>query len=326
MKLQNKMYGISLWVLLTLGVSIVVILIQKLIKSPLLDPLLLALTLGIILRLLIKFNQKSLAELRMAPALLIPPGVILYGAVNLNFSKLTPLDPNYIFLIFIVFLVYTVSCLILSRLLKLPERVGYLITTGSTICGASAITITSRSIEAEPDDISLSLIPIFIVALIGLFFIIPNVKIMFGLDAMEYGVFSATTLQFTGFVKAAVAKLPADIQNIAMSIKAVRYLGLLFLIPLFASLIRGKLYIPMVLWFFICAGIIFSFFPAITVRFQPFFKIALNVLWSMAMAAIGLNADVKKIFSREGLKAFIVSLLAFFIAVGVFLAGIWVLT
>ncbi|MBN2484016.1 MAG: putative sulfate exporter family transporter [Candidatus Omnitrophica bacterium] len=320
-----KIYGVSIWLVVTLAISLFVFLIGKLIPSPLLDPLLVALTLGIILRLLIKFNDTSLAQLRMAPAFLIPPGVILYGAVNLNFSKLTPLDPNFIFLIFIVFLIYTISCLMFSRLLRLNERTGYLITTGSTICGASAITITSRGIDAEPEEISLSLIPIFIAALIGLFFIMPNVKIMMGLSPTEYGVFAGTVLQFTGFVKAAVADLPGEVQNIAMSVKAVRYVGLLFMIPLFASIIKGKPYVPMVLWFFLGAGLLFSFFPTLTAAVKPFFKTLLNILWSMAMAAIGLNANAKKIFSREGLKALIVSLLSFFIATSVFLTGILIL-
>lgn len=313
------------WILVTTGIALAAILLKEFAGSAIFDPLIIALALGITLRSLIKLNEESAKRIRLAPAILIPPGVILYGAVNLNFSKLAPLDPNYIFLIFIVFLVYTISTLVLAKLFKLNERTGYLITVGSTICGASAIAITSRGIDAEPDDVSVSLIAVFTAALIGLFLVLPQVKGLLRLSDIEYGVFAGTLLQFTGFVKAAVSDLSPSLQNLAISVKALRYIGLLFLIPLFASLLKGKLYVPAILWGFLGAGLVFTFFPNLMNAVKPVFKTALTVLWSMAMAAIGLNADVKKLFSRTGVKAMAVSFLSFVISTALFLGGILVL-
>ncbi len=313
------------WFLIPAAIAVFAILLRKVTTAAILDPLFIALAIGILLRSGLRLNEESAKRIRLAPTILIPPGVILYGAVNLNFSKLTPLDPNYIFLIFIVFLVYTLSTLVLAKLFGLNERSGYLITTGSTICGASAIAITSRAIDADPDDISVSLISVFSAALIGLFLILPVTREALSLTDIEYGVFSGTVLQFTGFVKSAAAHLSAPAQNIAISVKALRYIGLLFLIPLFASLIKGKLYIPMILWGFLGAGLVCTFLPQIMDVVRPAFKTALTILWSMAMAAIGLNADMKKVFSKTGVKAVTVSFLSFMISGAVFLGGMLIL-
>ncbi|MFC1593938.1 YeiH family protein [Candidatus Omnitrophota bacterium] len=320
--LQQNYRGILVAIL----VGLLAIWIKDMVGSPIVDPLLVALTIGICIRSFVRFNPSYLAGFAAAPSIFIPIGIIFYGAANLNFVEFASVDSDFIFLIFIVFIVYILATLSLSSIFCLKEKVGYLITSGSTICGASAIVITSKSIDAEPDDVSQSLIPVFISALIGLFIILPRLSAYFGISELEYGVLSGAVLQFTGFVKASVAHHSADIQTIALSVKAVRYLGLLFVIPLFASLLKGKFYVPWYLLAFVGAGIIFTFMPEqYSAILKPLSKATLTLLWSIAMGAIGLNANIKSVFSIDGLKACIVSLLSLLIAIGVFLTGILLL-
>lgn len=290
---------------------------------PILDPLLLALVFGIITNSFFKFNDDYKFGFLFAPSIFIPIGVIFYGAANLNFQMIHNVEPNNVLLIIIVLLIYTITTLILASIFKIKDKVSFLLVTGSSICGASAIAITSKSIDAEPDDISLSLIPIFVAALIGLFVILPFVHVFFNLSNIEYGVLSGTVMQFTGFVKAAVTNFPKDIQSTALSVKALRYMGLLFFIPLFSSFSRGKFYIPWFLWAFLFTGILFSLLPTeLTTNLRPVCVIILRILWSMAMAAIGLNANLKKLFTKEGLISFTVCFSSFLIAVSIFLTGI----
>lgn len=197
---------------------------------------------------------------------------------------------------------------------------GYLLTAGSAICGASAVVIASKAIDADPDEVSVSLVPIFISGMIGLFVILPLVSLWLKMSDVDYGVLSGSVLQFTGFVKVAVRDFPDYIKLLAISVKAIRYSGLLFLIPLFASFSKGRLYVPWYLWGFLLGGLIFTFFPIVE-PLRPVLKIILTLFWSVAMAAIGLSASFKSVFSRQGMKAFAVSLLSFLIVVGVFLLG-----
>lgn len=146
---------------------------------------------------------------------------------------------------------------------------------------------------------------------------------------------SGSVLQFTGFVKAASTNLPAlsevippgEVAPLALLVKAPRYLGLLIAIPLFASLIRRKAYVPWFLWAFLAAGLIGS---AIYGLNQGLFKEVIKpiitpiygIFWSIAMAGIGLNADIKALLSDDGAKAILMAFGGFIAAIIVFLAGI----
>ncbi|MBU1087350.1 MAG: YeiH family protein [Candidatus Omnitrophica bacterium] len=296
------------------------LMISNLSNLPIFDPLVIAMGLGIAIKAFVLLPEKALTGIKRAPLICIPPGVAIYGAVSLNFHAASVVkERDFLIILLVVFLVYIISALLLSSLFGLKEKVGYLVAAGSCICGASAITITSQAIDAEPEDISVSLIAVFLSALIGLFIILPLTAAFFKISGLDYAAFSGSVLQFSGFVKASVADLPQAVKDLALSIKALRYLGLLFIIPLFSSFIKGKLYTPWYLWAFLLSGILFSLMPSLAAAAIPVLKPVLNILWGIAMAAIGLNADIKKIGTINGAKTFIVSLLAFLIAVFTFI-------
>jgi uncharacterized integral membrane protein (TIGR00698 family) len=323
MGLDNRLEESARGLFIAVVLGLLAVLIEEITSLSILDPLLVALVFGISVNSLFNITQQYRQEFSMAPSILIPVGVIFYGAANLRFTKIHDVSPQQILLSIMVFLIYIIVILILSSLLRVKEKTSYLIVAGSAICGASAIAITSKSIDAEPEDISLSLIPVFLAALICLFIVLPVVTYIFNLTTLQYGVMSGAILQFTGFVKASVAQLPEKIQNIALSVKAIRYMGLLFLIPLFSSISRRKFYIPFYLYAFLGAGILFSILPvSITEPVMPYCKIIFKLLWSMAMAAIGLNAKWNTLFTRNGLRSFLISFIACSLAVGVFLTGL----
>lgn len=307
--------------LITVGIGALGLMISNMSNQPILDPLVMAMGSGIVLRAFCRFPENILNGFKITPLICLPPGIAIYGAVNLNFQIASFIkEVDFIVLLLVVCLVYILAALLLANLFNLKEKVGYLIASGSAICGASAIAITSRAIDAEPDDVSVSLTAVFLSALIGLFIILPLTAAYFKISGIDYGVFSGAVLQFTGFVKSAVIGLPLEVQNMAFSIKALRYIGLLFIIPLFSSLIKGKLYTPWYLWVFLLSGILFSVIPDLAVAANPILKPTLNILWSIAMAGIGLNADIRKLGTLNGIKALSVSFLAFLIAVFTFIA------
>jgi len=314
-------------------VGITAITIKEYGKFFVFDPLLIALLIGILLRSFINFPEKFVAGFKLAPMILIPIGVIMYGAVNLNFNKFSEVDPMVIFIIFFAFLGNATFIFFLSTFFNIKPNITYLITVGSAICGASAITIASDAIEAEPDEVSHSLISIFITALIALFIVLPIAGVFFKMSGIDYSIMSGAIMQLTGFVKEAVIDMPASIgasdtnlMSLAVSVKAIRYVGLLIMIPLFASFAKGRFHVPWYLWGFLLAGIIFSFLPKIDANFNlPLEKIktvldpSLTYFWSIAMGAIGLNASVKPLFSKIGFKVFAITFVSFVFALAVFL-------
>lgn len=296
-------------------------LIELIVGSPLVESLLIALVIGIIVRTVIGDNKKLTPGFTLAPLVFIPLGAMFYGAVNLNFVKFAKVDIRFIILLIIIMFVYFGVVFLLGKLLKQRKQITCLVATGSAICGASAIIITAPALEAEADDISISLISVFLAALFGLFILFPFLTSLFDMGERLYALFSGMTLQFTGFVKAATGALGKETQTLALSVKGVRYLGLLIAVPLFSSVIKKRFHIPWFLWLFLGAGLIFSFLPTIAKSLNQIFKPSLIVLWSIALSGVGLNADLKALLSDNGLKALLMAFVGFFAAVAVFILG-----
>ncbi|MDH3324275.1 MAG: putative sulfate exporter family transporter [Candidatus Peregrinibacteria bacterium] len=290
------------------------------IQSPLVDVLLVSLLLGMVIRTMFCDCCTDLVKgFYLAPLVFIPVGVILYGAVNLKFGLITEVKASLIFLLLAIVAVYFSVILWLGKILKLKKKITYLIATGSAICGASAITITTPAVDADPEDVSISLISIFIVALVGLFIIVPVLEKLFGLSAETYAVLSGMIFQFTGFVKASVSKLPEELAGLALSIKATRYMVLLVSIPFFASLTRNKIRTPWFLWAFLASGFAAFYFPSVIEPLIPTFKPLLGIVWSIALVGIGLTADIRAVWSQDGIKALGVAFGGFLAAITVFL-------
>jgi uncharacterized integral membrane protein (TIGR00698 family) len=312
--------------------------IRELTKSPAADPLLLALIIGIITRSIMGEHIKFKSGFSLAPAIFIPAGIAFYAMHNLNFAKLAEVEKGYIPIMIAVMIAYFAVILFLGNLLGQRKQITYLTATGSAICGASAIAVTSPAVEAEPEDISISLLSVAIAAFAGFSIIIPFFSSLFNLSCNAHCVLSGSILQFTGLVKISDYLTPylqkdihhANTISIALSIKAVRYIGLLITIPLFASLIKKKLYIPWFLWIFLLSGLIGTWIYVEKNTFYhssliPYIKPIHNISWAIAMAAIGLNADVKVLLSNNGTKAVLTAFAGFFAAILTFFSGLFVL-
>jgi uncharacterized integral membrane protein (TIGR00698 family) len=311
--------------------------IKILINSPIADPLLVALLLGILCRSIIDKHKDIKPGLAFAPSVFLPIGIIFYAASNLNFAKLGEIDRGIILLLIGIIFVYFFVILFVGKLLNQKRNITFLVASGSAICGASAIAITSPAVEAEPDDISISLLSVSLVAFVGLSIIIPFIAALFNITCKIHCLMSGSVLQFTGLVKVANSFIPflkkdmstSEALSLALSVKSIRYLGLLIAIPLFASLIKGKLYIPWFLWTFLAAGLLgtwiyVSYETVYNAFFTTYIKSVHDISWSIAMAAIGLNADVKNLLSNNGAKAVIMAFAGFIAAIVSFLIGLYI--
>ncbi|WP_457570662.1 YeiH family protein [Desulfovulcanus sp.] len=312
--------------------------IRVITRFSLADPLLVAMIIGIIFRTAMKEKTKLKSGFTFAPRIFIPMGVVFYAAKNLNFVKFARIETSMIVLLVIVMFVYFAVILTLGTLLRQKKQITYLTATGSAICGASAIAMVSSSIEAEPDDTSISLLSVALTATVGLFIFLPFLATLFGMTNKIYGLLSGSVLQFTGFVKVAAENVPyltmempgKEVISLALSIKAVRYLGLLIAIPLFASLAKRKFYTPWFLWVFLGAGVLGSWICAVneifyTESLMPVITPIYNISWSIVMAAVGLNADIKQLLSNNGTKALIMAFAGFVAAVTTFLVGLYII-
>ncbi len=143
----------------------------------------------------------------------------------------------------------------IGRLFKLDEKVTYLISSGTAICGGSAIAAVSPIAKADQNQISISLAVVFILNAIALF-IFPTLGKWMHLTEHQFGVWAAIAIHDTSSVVGAGAAYGTEALQIATTVKLTRAL---WIIPLsiyttyrFNS--KGeKLYIPWFILFFILA-------------------------------------------------------------------------
>jgi uncharacterized integral membrane protein (TIGR00698 family) len=305
---------------------------------PYADPLLIALVAGIVIRSFMGDRPGLTESASVATSLLIPFGIFFYGAHNLNFATLGQVEPQLLLVLIAVVAVYFATIILMGRLNGQRQQITYLTATGSAICGASAIAVVSPSVQAEPDDVSISLLAVTLAAILGLFTILPFLATLFDMTSRTYGVLAGSVLQYSGFVKAAAQSVPhlepditgKELVSLAMSIKALRYLGLIIAIPLFASLVHRRIVIPAALWIFVVAGLLGTSlqiaFPSLSAEVVlPIISRIYSISWATAMAAIGLNANFAKLLSNQGIKALIMAFGGFFAATATFFIGLLLL-
>jgi len=152
---------------------------------------------------------------------------------------------------------------LLGKLLKVRGRVSALISTGTAICGGSAIAAAAPGIEAEPEQISISLGTVFLLNAVALF-LFPFIGHELGLTQHQFGIWSAIAIHDTSSVVGAAAAYGSEALATATTLKLARALWiapvallLMFLYRRRYPAAKAKIAIP---WF------ILLFLLAVTAR------------------------------------------------------------
>ncbi|MBO0593764.1 putative sulfate exporter family transporter [Cellulophaga sp. E16_2] len=156
-------------------------------------------------------------------------------------------------------IVLTVSLgFLLTRLLKIDTKLGHLITSGTSICGGSAIAAISPVIRANGKTISIALGVVFTLNAIALF-IFPALGHLFDLDQHQFGLWCAIAIHDTSSVVGAALGYGDEALRIATTVKLSRTLWIipLSVLSMFIFKTKGEhIKIPyFILLFMIAIGI-----------------------------------------------------------------------
>ena len=88
-----------------------------------------------------------------------------------------------------------------------PRRISALISTGTAICGGSAIAAAAPGIEAEPEQISISLGTVFVLNAIALFLFPIHRSSALDLTQHQFGIWSAIAIHDTSSVVGAACRV-----------------------------------------------------------------------------------------------------------------------
>lgn len=140
------------------------------------------------------------------------------------------------------------------KLLKVNRDTAYLISSGTAICGGSAIAAVGPVIKAKDSEMSVALATIFILNAIALF-IFPVLGGWLGLNQQEFGTWAAIAIHDTSSVVGAGAAYGEEALEVATTIKLTRALWIIPLALVTSVVFKGdsrKITIPwFIIWFIV---------------------------------------------------------------------------
>ena len=144
------------------------------------------------------------------------------------------------------------------KILKVDRDTSYLISSGTAICGGSAIAAVGPVLKAKDSEMSVALATIFVLNAVALF-IFPVLGHWLGLDQQQFGTWAAIAIHDTSSVVGAGAAYGEEALKVATTIKLTRALWIIPLALATSFFFKGsgkKISVPWFIFYFIGAIIL----------------------------------------------------------------------
>lgn len=185
----------------------------------------------------------------------------------------------------------------LAKQLSVDSKTSILISSGTAICGGSAIAAMSPVINANDKQISIALGAVFILNSVALF-IFPFVGDLIHLTQTQFGYWSAIAIHDTSSVVGAAASYGSKALSVATTVKLARALWILPLTFIASFLFKAeskKINIPYFIFLFVSAMLLNTFVPTISAFSDWIVPIAKKSLTlTLFLIGSGLSIDVLK--------------------------------
>lgn len=212
--------------------------------------------------------------------------------------------------------------IIAGKALKVEKNTTLLISSGTAICGGSAIAAIAPILEAKNNQISFSLAVIFVLNAIGLF-IFPAIGHWLNMDQTHFGYWAAIAIHDTSSVVGACSAYGEKALQVGTTVKLVRTI---WIIPLALSIAflnknkASKINIPWFILFFIIAIIIGNYVPDMG---ETNYHLSWLGRKGMIVSLFFIGTSIKpKELKKTGPKAFLLGIILW-IAIGI-LSLVWI--
>jgi uncharacterized integral membrane protein (TIGR00698 family) len=158
-----------------------------------------------------------------------------------------------------------VAGLALGQLLRVRGKSAFLITAGTAICGGSAIAAVGPIIQADEEEMAVSLGTIFILNSVALL-IFPLIGWALHLSEAQFGLWAALAIHDTSSVVGAASKYGASALLVGTTVKLARALWIVPLALATAAVKRSnsRVKLPWFILFFCLAAVLNTYVPAIS--------------------------------------------------------------
>lgn len=202
--------------------------------------------------------------------------------------------------------------LLLTRLLKLEQKTGYLIGAGTAICGGSAIAAVAPAIKANAEQMAIALACVFVLNAIALF-VFPLIGHILELSQYNFGLWSAIAIHDTSSVVGAASTYGEEALEVATTTKLARALWIVPVALMSSLLFSGKaksVRIPGFIMAYIAAILISYALPQFSQYYDLIFTASKRTL-VVCLFFVGAGISINKM-RAAGLKPMILALLLWF--------------
>lgn len=229
--------------------------------------------------------------------------LLQYSVVGLGFgmnlyTSLESGKDGMLFTIISVIGTMLLGWLLAKHVFKLDPKIGYLISSGTAICGGSAIAAVGPVVDAKSGQMSVALGVVFILNAVALF-MFPPVGQMMGMSQADFGLWAAIAIHDTSSVVGAGGAFGDEALKVATTIKLTRALWIMPLALVTAWIFKKKdqrIAVPIFIFFFILAMLVNTFllqdYPQIGEVISQLSRHGLNA--ALFFIGAGLSLDVLK--------------------------------
>lgn len=256
-----------------------------------------------------KFNKKLSKQLLQASVVGLGFGMNLVQSLKSGAEGM-------LFTIISVALVMIVGVW-LGRRMRIEQKTSYLISSGTAICGGSAIAAVGGVLKANENQMAVSLGVVFILNAIALF-VFPPIGRMLGMSDGQFGTWAAIAIHDTSSVVGAGQAYSATACEIATLVKCTRALWIIPLAFFTAYLYRNdasatgktKIAVPWFIVLFVLAMVVNTYTPeSLTSTMQPIYQgIAMLAKRMMTVVLFAIGAGLSlKVVRQVGLRPLVLA-------------------
>lgn len=193
---------------------------------------------------------------------------------------------------------------VLALWMRVDSRLATLISSGTAICGGSAIAAVGSTIRASSTHMSVAIGVVFILNAVGLW-IFPPLGHWLGLTQHQFGVWSAVAIHDVSSVVGAAGKYGDEALHVATAVKLSRTLWIVPVALVAAWFFRGsmqgkenqgKLPIPWFIVLFVLASVVGTYVEQVANLIPQLTTIARRGM-SVALFLVGLGLSRKAVAS-----------------------------
>jgi len=185
---------------------------------------------------------------------------------------------------------------LLGKMLAVRGTTSYLISTGTAICGGSAIAAVGPICNASDEEMAVSLGTVFILNSIALF-IFPSIGNALHLSQSQFGLWAALAIHDTSSVVGAGSRYGSEALVVATTVKLARALWIVPLALATAAVkhSKSKIQIPWFIFLFCLAAVINTYGPQEPRLSQMFFQLGrLGLTVTLFLIGTGISGATLK--------------------------------